>query len=764
MPPKRIMIVEDDAAHAEAIRRILEDLWLGVDIRIATSLHGYRECLKDSPPDIALIDLNLPDGRAMEVLSIPPEDNPFPILIMTSFGNEKVAVKALKSGALDYIVKSQESFHALPHTIERALREWELLQYRKRTEQDLRESEEKYRRLFENELTAICIFDLETLRFIDVNDAYVKLYGYSRQEILGGLTIHDITVEHEASDEATQRATADGTVFIPLRYHRRKDGTVFPVEIVGGPYSFKGRRVMFAMFRDITERKRAEHALRESESKYRQLFEVESDALFLIDVDTFNILDVNSSAEELYGYSRDEFLTMRSLDVSAQPEETTLATKKEMDHVAIRWHRKKDGAVFPVEITGSFFNMGGRRAHIAAIRDITVRMQVEQALKESEERWQFALEGSGDGVWDYNMQTKEVFYSRKSKEMLGYDEREIGNTPDEWDRRLHPDDRDQVHLAMNAYLGGRTPHYQSEHRLRCKDGEYRWILARGKIVQWTEDARPLRVIGTHTDIHERRKAEEERLQLEQRLQQAQKAESLGRMAGAIAHSFNNVLSAVIGNLELVLDDVCRGSELRKCLDEAMKASNRAAEISRFMLIYLGQTTGRAKPVDPEDAIKEALSLLGPALGGNVRLKTDISSPGPIMEADEAHLIQILTSVLSNAVEAIGESQGEITLDMKVVPGASVESGELFPPGWEAKAEEYVCISIADTGCGIVPQNLEKIFDPFYSTKFAGRGLGLAVVSGLLRTMEGAISAESQPGRGSVFKVFFPVVQECGVRR
>jgi signal transduction histidine kinase len=256
---------------------------------------------------------------------------------------------------------------------------------------------------------------------------------------------------------------------------------------------------------------------------------------------------------------------------------------------------------------------------------------------------------------------------------------------------------------------------------------------------------------------ERDKAEGERQKYEQRLQKAEKAESLARMAGAIAHNFNNLLGAVIGNLELALADVTQNSNLEDFITEAVKASNKAAEISRLMLVYLGQTTGKARPIDPSNAVKEALSLLGASLRDNICLKTDFSSPGSLVEANEAHLTQILHRVLSNAVEAIGEREGEIILDMDVVYRDAVENATLSSLGWKAKAEKYVCISIADTGCGIEAENLDRIFDPFFSTKFTGRGLGLAVVSGLLRTMDGAISADSRPGAGTTFTLYLPII-------
>ncbi len=394
-----------------------------------------------------------------------------------------------------------------------------------------------------------------------------------------------------------------------------------------------------------------------------------------------------------------------------------------------------------------------------ALVDIAEKKQAAEALREIEERWQFALEGAGDGVWDWNPQTDEVLYSRQWKAMLGFEEQEIGNALSEWDRRVHPEDRPRVSEEISKHFSGKTDVYVSEHRLECKDGSYKWILDRGKVIRWTENGLPLRVIGTHTDIHERKKAEAERIQLEQRLQQARKVESLGRMAGAIAHSFNNMLGAAIGNLEMALDDVPQGAVLETYLNEAMGASVQAARISRFMLTYLGQTGGKMELIDSAGAVREACSLLSPSLPANVRVKAELPPLGPLVEADGAHLTQILINLITNAAEAVGERAGEVAVTLEVVPGTGIGELQLLPVGWEPRAGEYACLSITDTGCGIDPENLDRIFDPFFSTKFAGRGLGLAVVSGLMRTLEGAIAVESHPGRGSTFKLFFPVSRQ-----
>jgi PAS domain S-box-containing protein len=155
-------------------------------------------------------------------------------------------------------------------------------------------------------------------------------------------------------------------------------------------------------------------------------------------------------------------------------------------------------------------------AYIAQIQDVMLRKQTEDALRESEARWQFALEGAGDGVWDWNPQTDEVYFSRQWKAMLGFEEDEIGNTLDEWSRRVHPEDIDRVYRDIGKHLASLTPAYMNEHRMLCKDGSYKWILDRGKVIQWTEDGKPLRVVGTHSDITERKRAEENLRESEER--------------------------------------------------------------------------------------------------------------------------------------------------------------------------------------------------------------------------------------------------------
>jgi two-component system cell cycle sensor histidine kinase/response regulator CckA len=287
-------------------------------------------------------------------------------------------------------------------------------------------------------------------------------------------------------------------------------------------------------------------------------------------------------------------------------------------------------------------------------------------------------------------------------------------------------------------------------------GSYVWMVINAIPQFHSGETVPYRVFVTLHDITERKRAEEERMRLEQRLQQTQKTESLARMAGGIAHHFNNMLGAVIGNMELALLNLPQESLYRANIIEAMKASRRAAEISGLMLSYLGQTTGKKEPLDLERACKEVLSLLGASLPGKVRLQNEFPQLGPTILAVGVHIKQILTNLVLNAGEAIGEQEGTITVAIRVMAATEIGDARFFPSDWQPKAKNYACLSVSDTGCGLDSMILERIFDPFFSTKFAGRGLGLPVVLGLVRAHGGAIIVESQPGCGARFQALFPL--------
>jgi PAS domain S-box-containing protein len=260
-------------------------------------------------------------------------------------------------------------------------------------------------------------------------------------------------------------------------------------------------------------------------------------------------------------------------------------------------------------------------------------------------------------------------------------------------------------------------------------------------------------------ITERKQAEVEKAKLESINRRLQKNESLGRMAGAIAHHFNNKLHAVMGNLELAIGSLSPSGTSITNLTAAMEAAEKAAEVSRMMLTYLGQVSDKRKPLDLSEVCRRSLPSLQATMPKNVSLETDLQFPGPAINANANQIQQVLTNLITNAWEAAGDDRGVIHLTVKTVSSAEISTSNRFPITWQPDDDRYGCLEVRDNACGIEDKDLEEVFSPFFSTKFTGRGMGLSVVQGLVQAHGGVVTAESSPGRGSVFRVFFPMSAE-----
>jgi len=264
---------------------------------------------------------------------------------------------------------------------------------------------------------------------------------------------------------------------------------------------------------DITERKRSEEAVRENAEKYQKIFTSFLDLYYRSDLKGV-ILELSPSVYSLSGYKPQELVGKTVEQVYADIESRNKMLKLLLERGVVHDYENvlvhKSGRKIPVSITSHLiFDDHGNPQYIeGTIRDISERKRSERIVRESEERWQFALEGSGDGVWDWNIMTNEVFYSKRWIAMLGFEEHEIGNTIDEWENRIHPDDKKRVTTDLHEHFNSKAPFFTNEHRVRCKNGEYIWILARGKIINHINEPFSERVLGTFTDISERKNAEE----------------------------------------------------------------------------------------------------------------------------------------------------------------------------------------------------------------------------------------------------------------
>lgn len=458
----------------------------------------------------------------------------------------------------------------------------------------------------------------------DQNGTFLDCHVADRESLLLppeqflGRTIHDLLPPELAAqtERHLKRALATGEMQ-HYEYH---------LLLKGIPRHYEARMVVsgegevLSIVRDVTERKRIEQALLESEAKYRQLFDAESDAVFLIDSATGSILEANAAAEGLYGYSREELLTMKNTDLSAQPGETRRQTEQ-APHIAgqpimilLRYHRKKDGAIFPVEVAARAFFLQERSVHIAAIRDIS-----------------------------------------------------------------------------------------------------------------------------------------ERKRLEEHLLQSQKMEAVGVLAGGVAHDFNNMLQAIIGNVHLLQLHSADNPVALKFTGHIQELARRGANLTQGLLAFSRKQIFSPRILDLNELVPETVKIYARLIGEEIELALSLSDGALTIYGDESQLQQVLLNLLTNARDA-----------MPVGGTCCIRTlcGDCAFPNADGHQTVQPCavLEVTDSGMGIADKDLPHIFEPFYTTKEVGKGtgLGLSVVYGIVRQHGGTISVSTEPAQGTSFRISFPL--------
>jgi PAS domain S-box-containing protein len=380
------------------------------------------------------------------------------------------------------------------------------------------------------------------------------------------------------------------------------------------------------------------------------------------------------------------------------------------------------------------------RAHAELEQRISERTQ---ELREHEEWLRLAQHAAGLGITDWNAGTGLARHSDELFRIYGLSPADGTFTFEQWIESVHADDRAAVRESFAAALEEHRC-WEGEFRIVRPDSTIRWIAAKATIF-FGEDGAAVRVITTQMDVTERRRAEEAHFN-------AQKLNSIGLLAGGVAHDFNNILTGILGNASMLLEDSSAGPDGRapdSRVQAVIDAAQKAAELTRQLLAYAGKGQFVVEELDLSEVVRDMSGLLRSAVPKSIALQMDLAGRLPAVTADACQMQQILMNLVTNAAEAIGDQKAGTIV---VTTGAGVPAPDSSGAETGMAGGEYVYVQVSDTGCGMDDATKAQIFDPFFSTKFTGRGLGLAAVSGIVRAHGGGISVASAPGAGSTFRV------------
>jgi two-component system cell cycle sensor histidine kinase/response regulator CckA len=542
---------------------------------------------------------------------------------------------------------------------------------------------------------------------------------------------------------------------VPYPSHDHPKGwfnlTAFPVKDLNGETVGCIEHV-----RDITERKKTEEALKNSEEKYRELVQNANSIILRMDTKG-KIIFFNEFAQDFFGYTQNEILGKNVVGTIVPKIETTGRDLFEMIHdIGVRPERyatnenenmRKNGERVWVAWTNKAIkDKYGNTTEILCIgNDITERKHAEKALWQEEEKFRTFVEQSPFGISIIDESGNYKYINPKFIEIFGYTLEDIP-TGKEWFKKAFPDS-EYRHQLISIWINDlkKSNFGESRHRtfkVICKDGSEKIIYFKPVTLE----------TGNQFVIYEDITNQE---QLEDQLRQAQKMESIGTLAGGIAHDFNNILGIILGNAELAMDDIYEGNPARLNLQEIRTAGLRAKDVVHQLLSFARKTAVEKKPTNIAPIIIESLKLLRASIPTSIEIRQNITKEVHTILADPTQINQILINLCTNAHHAMpGGGILEVGLtNVKLDEDATAQHSDLNPG-------PYVHLTVTDTGQGMDPEIKDRIFDPYFTTKDVGKGtgLGLSVVHGIVKNHGGGISVNSELGKGTTFGIYFPVIE------
>ncbi|HZZ19385.1 MAG TPA: PAS domain S-box protein [Opitutaceae bacterium] len=611
-------------------------------------------------------------------------------------------------------------------------------------------AEEKFSKAFKMCPDALLISELATGRLIEVNEGHYRITGYTREEVIGKTSI-DIGTFRDAGDrEEFRRALREtGMVRAVERQTISKDGRVVDILISADVFVLAGVKCALSIIQDITERKRTEAALLANEQSFRSFIENAGVGVYRSTPEG-RIVMANPALLRIMGFDSFEQMTARNLESEGyEPSYPRQLFREKIEREGFvngweaAWKRRDGSTMFVRESATVIRDAAGTILYYdGIIEDISERMTAEQHLRESEERFRTLTSAAFEGIvitedgkiYDINDQAL-VLFGYERPEMIG---RSVIDFVSLEARSV---------VAQNIRDNSEAIY---EHDLVRKDGTRFRVEARAKMTKM--GGRTLRMTALQ-DVTERRQNEEKQKNLEEQVLQMQKMEALGTLAGGIAHDFNNILTGILGNLQIAEMDLPQDHPAFVALSSADKASRRARELVARILSFSLPRRDNRNAASLGAVALEAVELLRVGLPMGIEIKTNVDSECPHVECDPGQIHQVIMNLGTNSAHAMSARGGTISLEVKPVwPGESLRSRHP-----QVSAAHRVCLTLRDEGCGMEPSVLKRIFEPFYTTKEFGQGtgLGLAMVHTIMKSHNGAIVVESEPGKGTAFSLYFP---------
>ena len=607
------------------------------------------------------------------------------------------------------------------------------------SEQAVHASELRYRRLFETAQDGILILDAGTGQVVDANPFMKDLLGYSQEEILGKKLWEIGPFKGVA---ASKIAFADLQRSDRIRYEglplETKDGQLVEVEFISNAYLVDHARLIQCNIRDITERKLAEKARRESEDRYRTLFEHAPDGIVIANPESYYI-DANASMCRMLGYQRDELIGLHASNIVTAAETAQIAPALDMIKSRTDYQRewqfqRKDGSLFRADVIATLMPDGNL---LGMVRDITDRKRAEDQIADQAS----FLDKTRDAILDCDLEGTILFWNKGAERIYGWNSQEaVGRkvvdllyaTPELFEKNLDI-------ILEKGELTGEVDHLTKDrHTLAV---EVRRTLVRDN------EGHPKSILAIITDITERKK-------IEAQFMRAQRMESIGTLAGGIAHDLNNILTPIMLSIDM-LKTTSSDPKTVKILQTIEVSAKRGADIVRQVLSFARGLEGQRIEVQPKHLLKDLESIIKDTFPKDIQLHFSVPNDTWTILGDPTQVHQILMNLCVNARDAMPHG-GSLTIDVE----NCVLDAQFSAMSPEAKPGRYVNISVTDTGSGIPPDVLDKIFEPFFTTKELnkGTGLGLSTVLAIVKSHEGIVNVYSEPGKGTTFKVYLPAME------